>query len=266
MRRLALFAPVALIAALGAFAIALPASGANPGDTVVAEAPPVGPFDRVEISGHANVVLVQGDREAVTVEASPKVGARVRVRSHEGRLRIDTRDDEEPGLLLFGGGGRPPTVTVYFRQLKLLRIGGAVKVTADALRAERLRIEAAGATTFEVGALEVDALRFEGSGASKGELAGTAAEQHVSISGAGVYRAAKLKSQSATIRVSGAGRAIVHAERKLDATASGAGAVEYSGDPAVTQQVSGAGKITRRTSADIAPARLRTAQMLTRSV
>ena len=265
MRRRALFAPVALIAAVGAFAIALPASGASAGDTVVAEAPPVGPFDRVEVSGHANVVLVQGDREAVTVEASPKVGARVRVRSHDGRLRIDTRDDEEPGLLLFGSGGRPPTVTVYFRQLKLLRIGGAVKVTADALRADRLRIDAAGATTFEVGALDANALRFEGSGASKSEVAGTAAEQHVSISGAGVYRAAKLLSQSVKINVSGAARAIVHAERKLDATASGAGAVEYSGDPAVAQQLSGAGKITRRTSADIAPTRLRTASVARRS-
>jgi hypothetical protein len=246
-RPLALLAPVALIAAIGAFAIALPASGAS-GDTLTAEAPPVGPFSRVEVSGHAHVVLVQGEKEAVTVEASPKAGARVRVRSSNGRLVIDTHDGER-GINLFGGG-RAPTVTIYFRQLEEIELSGAVKVRAEALRADVLRIDASGAATVEIEQLQVRALVFEASGAIKAELAGTATEQETSISGAAVYRADKLKSQSASISVSGAGKAIVNAERKLDAKITGAGVVEYIGDPAVTQRVSGAGKITRRAASD----------------
>jgi hypothetical protein len=38
----------------------------------------------------------------------------------------------------------------------------------------------------------------------------------------------------------------VNAKRQLDASISGAGAIEYFGDPALRQRVSGAGKITRR--------------------
>lgn len=246
-RPLVLFAPVALIAAIGAFAIALPASGASPHETVTAEAPPVGPFHRVEISGHANVVLVQGSKEAVTVAASPRAGARVRVRSANGRLTIDTHDTEG-SWSWFGSGGRAPIVTIYFKQLERVDLSGAVKVRAESLRGDRLRIDASGATTIEIERLQVSALQFEGSGAIKAELAGTATEQEISISGAAAYRAGKLASQSASVEVSGAGKAIVNAQRKLDASITGAGVIEYLGDPAVTQRVSGAGKITRRSA------------------
>jgi hypothetical protein len=191
----------------------------------------------------------------VTVEASPKAGARVRVRSSNGRLTIDTHEGDRGINLL--GGSRPPTVTVYFRQLEELELSGAVKVRGDALRADRLRVDASGAATVEIDQLQVSSLVFDASGAIKAELAGTATDQETSISGAAVYRAGRLKSQSTSISVSGAGKAIVNAERKLDAKITGAGAVEYFGDPAVTQRVSGAGKITRRTSASVEPARMR---------
>ena len=256
-RPLSLFAPVALIAAVGAFAIALPASSAGAGDTVIAEAPPVGPFQRVEISGHANVVLVQGEREAVTVEASPKAGARVRVRSEAGRLSINTHE-AEPGRIWLGGG-RTPLVTVYFRTLEELRVRGAVKVRSEALKSDRLRIDASGATIIEFEMLETGALHFDASGAVKGEFAGTATAQEVSVSGAGVYRAGKLMSQTATVAVGGAGKAVVNAQRKLHATITGAGAVEYFGDPALTHRISGAGKIIRRSAGGVAPVGVKTA-------
>ena len=53
-------------------------------------------------------------------------------------------------------------------------------------------------------------------------------------------------SDKADIRVSGAGKAIVNAARLLKVDISGAGVVEYIGDPKIEQQISGVGKIRRR--------------------
>ena len=106
--------------------------------------------------------------------------------------------------------------------------GGGKRVTAEALRAQ--------------------SLRFSGSGAVKGEFAGVLDNQSIAIAGAGDHRAAELDSQTATIAVSGAGRAVLRVAKSLDAKISGAGSIEYIGDPVVRDSISGAGKITRRST------------------
>jgi len=258
MRRLSsilLLAPVVVAGLLGL----APAIAVAKSDTVTAEAPPVGPFTRVEISGHAELILIQGNREAVQIEASPKAQSRIRIRSRDGRLRIDASENVSWWSWFGGSGGRRPTITVYFKTLEALDMSGAIKVTSSAIQAPKLRVSASGATSMKVDSLKVDALRFAGSGAVKGEFAGSATDQEVSISGAGAFRAPKLASETATVTVSGAGKVVVNAEKKLDASISGAGAIEYYGDPVLKQRVTGAGKITRRSSADVELVRMRAA-------
>jgi len=214
-------------------------------DIITAEAPDVGSFQRVEVAGHADLVLIQGDREAVVVEAPAKTQARVRVRSNNGRLSIDVGDNAS-FMGWMTGGAAEPTVIVYFRTLESLKTSGSIKVTAATIVAPSLDVNASGAATIHVDALKVDALRFSGAGAVKGEFAGSATEQTIRISGAGSYRGARLASDTAKVNVSGAGKVSVNAKRELDASISGAGAIEYFGDPVLRQRVSGAGKITRR--------------------
>ena len=225
-----------------ALSLGPPASSAK--DVVTAEAPDVGSFQRVDVAGHAEIVLVQGDREAVIVEAPAKSQTRVRVRSNNGRLSIEVGDNGS--IMRWMAGDTEPTVTVYFRTLEQLRASGSVKVTAATIVSPSLDINASGAATIRVDALKVDALRFAGAGAVKGEFAGNATEQTIQISGAGTYRGSKLASESAKVIVSGAGKVSVNARSQLDASISGAGAIEYFGDPTLRQRVSGAGKITRR--------------------
>ena len=249
MRRLAL--PLALLAAV---VIALAAAwftlaGRGGGsERVTAAAPPVGPFTRVALNGYAELLLVQGEREAVTIEATPRASARIRIRSADGKLTIDAVDDRPWWGFLAGGSPRPPKVTVHFRTLEALDLAGAVKVAAASIEADRLAIEASGAATVKVDALRAQSLRFAGSGAVKGEFAGSLADQSIAIAGAGDYRAAGLASETAKIAVSGAGRAVVSVAKSLDAEISGAGSIEYIGDPVVHDRISGAGRISRRSA------------------
>lgn len=254
------------IRSLAAATLALTLAGATPGyaalpggETLTAEAPPVGPFRRLHVAGHAEFVLVQGDREAVTVDASPKSRARVRVRSENNELWLDVGEARSWWNVL--GSGRPPTITVHFRGLEALTLSGTVKVTASKIDAADLRVKASGATTMNVAQLNAQSLRFNGSGAVKTELGGRTVEQDIAISGAGEYRAPELASDNVTVSVSGAGVVVVNARKKLAATISGAGVVEYYGDPEVKQHVSGAGKITRR-SAELSPTSMRFAELI----
>jgi hypothetical protein len=245
------------LALLAAVALGLACSSLQAAETLTAEAPPVGPFSRVEISGRAEIVLVQGDREAVVVEASSKGRSEIRVRSADGQLDIDV-DTNRSWWSWLGDEGRLPTITVHFRTLEALTLSGAVKLRAASIDTPKLRIDASGATSMKVDALRTGTLRFFGSGAVKGELAGSASEQDVSISGAGDFHAPQLVSDVASVRVSGAGKVVVNVRKRLSANISGAGAIDYYGDPEVKQRISGAGKITRR-GAEAAPVRLRAA-------
>ena len=249
MRRLAL--PLALLAAvvvaLAAAWFTLAGRGGG-SERVTAAAPPVGPFTRVALNGYAELLLVQGEREAVTIEATPRASARIRIRSADGKLTIDAVDDRPWWGFLAGGSPRPPKVTVHFRTLEALDLAGAVKVAAASIEADRLAIEASGAATVKVDALRAQSLRFAGSGAVKGEFAGSLADQSIAIAGAGDYRAAGLASETAKIAVSGAGRAVVSVAKSLDAEISGAGSIEYIGDPVVHDRISGAGRISRRSA------------------
>ncbi|HVF65931.1 MAG TPA: head GIN domain-containing protein [Casimicrobiaceae bacterium] len=233
-----------------ALALALTSPRVPAADRHVAQPLDVGPFTAIDVNGNVEINLVQGDREAVVVTAPPTTRARLRVRSSDGRLTIDTNQDKRGWWQRSEGR---PTIDIHFRTLDTLRTSGAVRVRAATLKAPSLRVKASGATTMKLDALDVAALRFTGSGAVKSDIAGRANEQEVVLSGAGTYRARDLASSTVSVSVSGAGNVVVQARDKLDATISGAGAIDYYGDPQVTRRVSGAGKIRQRSSTTTKP-------------
>ena len=97
--------------------------------------------------------------------------------------------------------------------------------------------------------LDVKELAIAVSGTVKAEIAGRATEQRIAISGAGNYRAPELTSDSAKVAVSGAGKVLVNVAKTLKIAIAGAGTVENIGDPKVTQDISGVGRVRRREAA-----------------
>jgi hypothetical protein len=251
MRRLLLlFALVAAVVVALALAWAtLEGDGAD-GERLAAKTIEVGPFRTVEVNGHADVVLVQGDRETVDIEASPRRHARIRVKAQGGALTITAGGTTRWWGHLIGGGARPPRITIALRELESLRLSGAVRVSTERLKVQQLAVHASGAASVRMEGVDAASFRFMGSGAVKGEMSGRATEQEVSISGAGTYRAPELESERAQVRVSGAGRVVVNARRTLDASISGAGAIDYLGNPEVRQRISGAGRIKQMTDGE----------------
>ena len=201
------------------------------------------------IRGFADVTLVQGNAESLSVAATPKQLRRMDIRVKDGRLTLASHQPGRWWFDLFGGGARPARVTLNLRSLDAIATEGAVKVRMARLATDRLAVSASGATSVAIASLDAKELAVDGSGAMKIEIAGRATRQTIDISGAGDYRAADLASESARVEVSGAGRVVVRVETTLDVDLSGAATVEYLGHPKVTRKISGAGRVKQREAA-----------------
>ena len=205
------------------------------------------PFHELEGGGAADVVLVQGGAEAIDVD---DVGhATVEAKVSNGRLVVWSRDRRRWWSRILGhDASHSPTITIHLRNLDRLLLTGTVKVVAPRLQADALRIGASGGANLTIDDLTATTLAVDGSGALSAELGGRVDVQRVSISGAGSYNAERLAAADTTVSVSGVGNVIVNAQRTLKASISGAGVIEYIGDPQVTEHVSGMGRVRRHES------------------
>jgi hypothetical protein len=215
-------------------------------------------FHAIDVGGAARVLLVQGDANGIDIETTPTQDVRTRVTG--GTLVVDTRSHRTGFGFFRRQAARSPRVTVTFRTLDAMRLHGAVQVQARKLDVPALRVTASGGSKLDIDDLRVETLAIDGSGALDARIGGEARKQTVDISGAGSYEAAQLRTQEATVHVSGVGHVVVNVDQTLDAEISGAGAIEYLGNPQVTQHVSGIGHVRRREGAPSSGMRVDSAQ------
>jgi len=218
---------------------------AEAGEPTVTEAMPA--FKRLDVSGTAELLLVQGDVESVALPVRSRKKGFVTAQVRNGTLYVESEDNSRWWDMVFGNdSNRTPQVVVTFKGIEDIAAAGTVKLTAGAFKAADLRVAGAGGTYIKIDDLTAQQLRLSGAGALRADVAGRVVDQTVTLSGAGEYRAGKLMSQNATVTVAGAGKVLVNAQKTLKATISGAGSVDYIGNPQVTERVSGVGSVSRR--------------------
>ena len=197
------------------------ASGAAEGSgDVASETRNVSGFDEVELRGVGDLSIRQTGEESLTVEAEEGVLPKIATEVVDGRLVIGP----EPNTNI--QTTRPIDYELSVEDLRALEVSGSGDVNAEGIDTDNLEVTITGSGAVEMG--------------------GRADSQNVSVSGSGNYRALELESKQAKVDVEGAGSALVNASDTLDATVGGAGSVEYAGDPAVEQDVSGAGRVSKR--------------------
>jgi len=94
--------------------------------------------------------------------------------------------------------------------------------------------------------LQTESLRFRVSGAGDGQIAGSANELQIVVSGRGEFRGENLLSRRAKVVVNGIGDVRVWATEWLGVNVSGVGTVDYWGTPLVERHSSGVAKINER--------------------
>ena len=244
-----LIAGAVLVAALLAWWTLTRGGGAAGEPSLPVEHRDLAPFHAIKVGGAATVTLVQSDGESIDVDRGPGVSVKAEVAN--GRLVVSAGDRGRWWTRFFGERqSRPAHIIVRFRMLDAISLSGRVKLTVPKLEASQLRIAATGGSTLAIDDLRATSLHVSGAGALQAELAGQVDDEHVAISGAGSYRADRLRAFDVVVSVSGVGSVLLRAERTLKASISGAGVIEYTGDPVVTEHVSGIGRVKRRDASE----------------
>jgi hypothetical protein len=135
--------------------------------------------------------------------------------------------------------------TLHVRTTRSVRPSHSIKLNLSSPAREGASLS--GASRFTASQLSGPRFSLTTAGASKTTLNGTVGELVASMTGASQLRAESLQTKTAEIEVTGAGSAQVTVSDTLKASITGAGKVEYSGNPAhVERQIAGAGVIKKR--------------------
>ena len=211
----------------------------------VTEKREVGSFDRVHVRDIGEVILTQGEKESLVVEADADLISKVKTEVRSGVLNLEVGSGwlDKLSLGLAELSGKRVKYYLTVREIHEVKISGKGEVTADMIESDRLSIGISGMGNVNIASLSTGKLSVSISGRGEFTSAGSAVHQKVAISGSGDYNAIDLESQSAIVKISGQGNASVWASEELEAKISGYGKVEYRGSPTVSHSISGLGSV-----------------------
>ena len=227
-----LFAAVVLLSGCGGATI-VTGSG-----RVTTENRTVSNFNSVAFTSAGDLTIVQGDTEALSIEAEDNLIPYIKTEVKAGTLTISGEN----------GNVYNPTKPIRYqlsvKNLHSVDFAGAGNIRSASLQSDQFHLVLSGAGTVVIDHLEAKNVTSTLSGVGGLTLSGQVTSQSAKLSGLGGYQAANLNSQSAQVDISGAGSATVWARDSLDVTTNGAGKVYYYGSPRVQQSKSGAGSVT----------------------
>ena len=213
--------------------------GATGSGNVVNQSQNVSGFNQVSVDGSGTLIITQGDKESLTIEAEDNIMQYIKTDVSNNVLNIRITNPVVPT--------KPIMYYLTVKDLNSISYSGGGKIQSNGLNTSSLTININGAGEGTLSNLNVNALKIIISGAGKLSLSGNANNQDISISGAGDYNAGNLTSKIVTINISGAGKGTVKVSNSLNAVVNGAGQISYIGNPQVTKQVNGAGSIKQVT-------------------
>lgn len=196
----------------------------------------LGHFTSVSLSGLGDLYIKQSKEENFTVETPDEVLPLVIVYVKDGVLYIDVKEaskHSEAKINYYLNVKELQKVTsfsssnVYIKEglegksfdLSIGNLGEAnIRVTVDKLNA---RIDSGGQIT----------------------LHGSAKEQNYTINGAGEINANNISGKIATATIKGSGSIVTEVTEKLSANINGDGVVKYCGNPDISRNITGKGKI-----------------------
>lgn len=238
-RLVATVAAGSLVAGLTGCAIDITTTGSGidgSGDIATQTYEPTG-FATVALLGEGAVSIVFGELPRVSVTTDDNLLEHIEVRSDGATLFLGTED----GVDIDPTNGVEWIVTTP--SLTAVSLQGAGDIAVPPLSIEVFEATLSGAGSIRLADIVAEDLEIVLTGAGEISATGSADRLSVRIPGAGDYEGLELVSRIATVDVSGAGDARVHATESLDADVSGAGSVRYAGGASVTPRVTGVGSI-----------------------
>lgn len=198
-------------------------------------------FHGVSNSGSITVKIAFGDTESVRLSGDDDLIADIETVVENGVLKIRYKNNRQTG------GRRWGAVTAYVtaRRLDALAQSGSGSITVDGrISGDELHVAVSGSGTVMF-ASDVAVCNASVSGSGRITAHGSAGKSNVSVSGSGRFAGEKLRSRSASLKLSGSGNISIHADDQLDASISGSGHINYSGNAQTNVKTSGSGRVRK---------------------
>jgi hypothetical protein len=240
MKRFIQYAAVLALAAGTAFASGV-ADGQGgifaAGGPQVNETRSVGSFESIAIDGSGEVVYQRGAGYSVAVEAPQSIIKRVETKVENRVLILRIK----PGAPVWGSFKLRFTVTAP--ELSGVTVNGSGSFAAvDRIEADAFAVRINGSGRA-IAALDAGTVEIVISGSGDVELGGSADRLDAKVVGSGNVAADALAVGDAVVLISGSGNVRVNATDRLDATISGSGNVLYRGQPRVSLEGGGSGRL-----------------------
>lgn len=209
--------------------------------STVTEERPVGDFHAISLDGIGSINYIQDDTTSLTIEAEPDAMALITTEVSDGTLHIQTKLLSVKAISL----KHPPTYSITSPNLEELDLRGAGRAKIGRLKADQLVVNVDGAGDVRLSNQTLGTCRIKISGAGNIQAAGIATVQEIAITGTGNFSGEQFVGETAKVNIAGAGRAKVHATQDLAVDIGGVGSVTYVGDPQITPNVGGLGRVKR---------------------
>jgi len=198
----------------------------------------VGGFDSVSFGTSGEVVLTQGDQEALEIEAMagdlPNIVTEVR----GGTLYIGR---EGPSFSF-----RPPIFRLTMKAIAALETHSSGKISAKDISTGSLRLQISSSGGIAIDSLAANSLEVTISSSGSVSVAGAVGQQNIRLSSSGSYSAKNLMSKTAKVNVSSSGTATLRVAESLEANITSSGSVRYYGNPPqVNGNVTSSGRLVR---------------------
>lgn len=214
-------------------------SGEPGSGNIVTETRNVDDFSAIEVDYPAEIIVTQGDKASVKVEAEDNVLPGLKTRVRNGALEIYYK--AEDGLHV--NPSKLVKITIVVTDLNNVHFDSAGELNVNGLETDKLKVSLSGAGNLILTEIAVESLDVNLSGAGSMTSSGTADKLDLDISGFGGFDGGDLHTQSANVSLSGAGSATVWVDDELDAEISGAGSISYYGNADVNKEINGVGSV-----------------------
>ncbi len=195
-------------------------------------------FHGVVLELPADLTIIQGATEGVTVETDDNIAPWIETAVSAGQLVLRARQGAsiQPSALKIG---------VHIRKVDSVAVSGAGNVHANGLEAPDLTLQISGSGDMHLAKIKANTLNLSVSGAGNVWASGQVETLGAGISGTGDLQMESLAAKHVRLSIAGSGDATVWASQTLAVTVGGAGDVKYYGDAVLTQTITGAGSVTR---------------------
>lgn len=190
----------------------------------------------IMLAGPDEVIIVEGDTFAITLEGDADAGEAMRFDRDEDSLTI-ARDSE-----VFDGSGKA-IVRITMPAPRELGIAGSGKITSAVIGAEG-EIEIAGSGDIEVQEVAAQSLSIEIVGSGDVKAAGRSKKLEIEIAGAGNVGLQNLKADEVTVEIAGSGDVELASDGTVDVSIAGSGDVTVFGNAKCNFESAGSGTVS----------------------